>query len=267
MIPNEHALMIYKFGEKRWIEKIKDGELSFSCGGAFISQAKKTGNVIQGDLREGVFARLLNTNPKILEMKEKLGSDLEIVPDGDYSLLRRRSAKFKPIYCAYAYTAGDAIKNKTGKKLGKQKVKFEFDSRMYEGFSGMIDSNVVNDPNRFALLFLQPKPFIDRIEGALNQKKLTYKMSRVKYIDMTSEEFFIELTDNYDELFHKSIEYEYQHEVRICLTGLKFKSVYARYPLIIFRLTNQDFELMHSKICVEFGVDFSEAVGEWEGGI
>lgn len=35
MIPNDHAIMMYKFGERRWIQKILDGELSFSSPGAF----------------------------------------------------------------------------------------------------------------------------------------------------------------------------------------------------------------------------------------
>ena len=62
MIPNEHAIMIYKFNENRWIEKILEGKLSFSCAGAFIAQAKHTGNIIQGDKFEGVFARQDSNN-------------------------------------------------------------------------------------------------------------------------------------------------------------------------------------------------------------
>ena len=35
MIPNDNAIMLYKFSEKQWIQKLLDGELSFSCAGAF----------------------------------------------------------------------------------------------------------------------------------------------------------------------------------------------------------------------------------------
>lgn len=41
MIPNDNAIILYKFSEKQWIQKLLDGELSFSCAGAFIFQAKK----------------------------------------------------------------------------------------------------------------------------------------------------------------------------------------------------------------------------------
>lgn len=41
MIPDENAIMMYKFSENRWIKNILEGELSFSCAGAFINQAKK----------------------------------------------------------------------------------------------------------------------------------------------------------------------------------------------------------------------------------
>lgn len=90
MIPNEHAIMIYKFNKNRWIEKILEGKLSFSCAGAFIAQAKHTGNIIQGDKFEGVFARQHKDNPKIVIMRKKLGKDLEEIPDGDYIFLMKK---------------------------------------------------------------------------------------------------------------------------------------------------------------------------------
>lgn len=266
MIPNEHALMLYKFGEKRWIEKITDGKLSFSCGGAFILQAKKTGNTIQGDLLEGVFARLLNNNPKILEMKTKFGADLEILSDGTYSFLRRKSAKLKPIFCAFAYTAGDALQNNKIISSGKQKLRFEFDQRMYEGFSDQIKSNVVTDPFRFTLLFIQPKPFVDSIKQALRFENIPYQMRKVKYVDMKSDEFFIEPNDNYDELFYKSADYGYQHEVRICLTGEKFNNVFERYSLNTQKLDKNDYVLCHSEIYVEFIANIQVVEDDWEGG-
>ena len=51
-------------------------------------------------------------NPKIVIMRKKLGKDLEQIPDGDYIFLRRRSAKLKPTFCVFAYTANDAIKRR-----------------------------------------------------------------------------------------------------------------------------------------------------------
>lgn len=46
MIPNGNSLILYKFGEYIWIEKLFEGEISFSCAGKFILQAKETGNKV-----------------------------------------------------------------------------------------------------------------------------------------------------------------------------------------------------------------------------
>lgn len=70
MVPDDHGVILFRFGEKRWIEKIADGNLSFSCAGAFINQAKKTGNTVQGDEYEGIFARLYPDDSRIDKMKK-----------------------------------------------------------------------------------------------------------------------------------------------------------------------------------------------------
>ena len=266
MIPNDHAIMMYKFGERRWIQKILDGELSFSSPAAFIHQAKISGNYVQGDLKEAVFARLLNSDCRIEEMINKLGSNLEIIPDGDYSFLRRKSAKFKPIFCMFAYTAGDALCNSDISKIGKQKLRLEFDKRMFEGFSQNITLNVIAETHMFTILFLQSKPFIDNVKMALKFVNIPYQMKKVKYIDMTNGEFFIEPTDSYNELFYKSVHYEYQHEARICLSGEKFTNIFERYPLRILQVLKDDYVMCNSEIYVEFIATIENVEDEWEGG-
>lgn len=241
VIPNDHAIMFYKFGENQWIQRILDGELSFSCAGAYILQAKRTGNSVQGDTFEGVFARLHNNNPKISEMKNTLGNDLEIIPNGDYSFLRRRSARLKPIFCVFAYTAEDALHDAKVTKSGKQRVRFEFDQRMFDGFATSNVKNVIADSHRFTLTLLQPKPFVDKIKDSLKYVAIPYQMHHIKYIPMSEGEFFVEPTDTYDELFYKSESYWYQHEARICLTGEKFSNVFDRYPLIVSKFREEDY--------------------------
>ena len=91
--------LFFKFGKCKWMKKLTSGELSFSCTGNFINEAIKTGNNIQGDALEGVFARLKNNDDRIEQMKEKLKDDLEILEDTKpYVLLRRKSSKYKPIF-------------------------------------------------------------------------------------------------------------------------------------------------------------------------
>lgn len=266
MIPNDHAIMMYKIGEMRWIQKILEGELSLSCAGAFIHQAKKTGNYIQGDLSEAVFARLLNSNPKIEEVKNKLGNDLEIVSDGDYSFLRRKTAKLKPIFCAFAYTAGDALKDNIELSTGEHRLKFEFDERMYKGFTQNIKLNVIAETHRFTNLFLQSKPFVENIKRALYLEHIPYQMRKISYINMSEGEFFIEPTNNYDELHYKSSQYEYQHEARICLTGEKFSNIFERYCLRLFPMLKNDYFIIHSELYVEFTAIIENEEDEWKGG-
>ena len=174
MIPNEHAIMIYKFNENRWIEKILEGKLSFSCAGAFIAQAKHTGNIIQGDKFEGVFARQHKDNPKIVIMRKKLGKDLEEIPDGDYIFLRR-SAKLKPIFCVFAYTANDAIKDGNPQTTGRQRVRLNFDRRLFDGFANESVKNVISTSHLFTVVLLQPKPFVDKMTAALIQKGVPFR--------------------------------------------------------------------------------------------
>lgn len=259
MVPNDHAIMLYKFGENRWINKLLDGELSFSCAGAYIFQAKKTGNRIQGDELEGVFAKQHKDNPKIEEMRNILGRDLEEIPDGDYVFLRRRSAKLRPIFCIFAYTAQDAIIDGAPQKVGKQKVKFEFDQRLYEGFAAENLRNVIADSHRFTLTLIQAGTFIEKVKVALQREQKGYEMRAIQYIDMSAGEFFIEPTNRYPELFIKSSDYAYQHEARICLVDQKFSTIFKRYPLFIGKFSTCDYRLCHEAVRLEIDVVFAKS--------
>lgn len=256
MIPNDNAIMLYKFNESRWINKILNGELSFSCAGAYIHQAKQTHNYIQGDEFEGVFARLQNNNPKIQEMKNKLGKDLEILPDNNYCFLRRKSAKLKPIFCFFSYTAEDALHDKQPGKIGKQRVRLNFDQRMFNGFAPSSIRNVISNSHMFTLVYLSPRSFIERIKCFLLSNP--YKMDQIEYISLNNEEFFIEPTDEYNELFYKSKTYCYQHEARICLLGIKFSNIFDRYPLHIGKLNAKDYKKCHIPVYIELETDFRE---------
>lgn len=256
MIPNNHTIMYFKFNENRWIQKIQEGELSFSCAGAFILQAKRTGNYVQGDELEGVFARLHNSNPKIIEMRNKLGDDLEEIADGDFTFLRRESAKVKPIFCVFSYTAENVLQDGKIAKPGTQVVRFNFDQRMYDGFVTPSAINVVSDSHRFTLSLFQPKPFIDKVEKALLIKQKPYKVERINYIPMSQGEFFIEPTDDYRELFTKSKNYKYQHEERICLIKESFRTESERYLLHVGRFNKEDYFTFHDVVNIEITGNF-----------
>ena len=142
MIPKDHVVQIYKFGEQRWIDKMIEGELSFSCAGAFINQAKSSGNLVQGDIYEGIFARLNVNDSRISKMKKKLGSDLEILEYKNKVLLRRKSAKLKPIFCFYRINVENLLNENDINKIGTQILKHKFNDLMYNGFTNSAIINI-----------------------------------------------------------------------------------------------------------------------------
>ena len=258
MIPADHAVMLYKFGQSRWINKMLNGEISFSCPGAFIRQAKLTGNIVQGDELEGVFARQRKGSAKVGLIRNKFENDLEEIVDGDYILFRRKSSRFIPIFCIYAYTANDILKEGKPKKTESKKMALEFDERIYEGFANDKVKNVISDENRFTMTFIQPQYFKNKITVALKLNDEKYKSQYVDYRDMSKNEFYIEPTDEYPELFVKSKDYDYQHELRICLYERKFKTISQRYNLNVHKFDPDNYEVVHDKVRVEYTAKFQK---------
>jgi len=175
-------------------------------------------------------------------MRFQLGKDLEVLPDGEYRLLRRKSSKLKPIYCFYSYKAGDALVDGQPTHTGKLQIRHDFDDRLYSGFSNDSKHNIMlAKPHWFTQLTLQPKPFLERIQCALALTQQQYKMGSVDYKLFSNETFFIEPTAEYDELFYKFPDYQYQYEGRILLQDVQFDCFTERYPLEIHPLDKSDY--------------------------
>jgi len=253
MIPNDHALLLFRFSEQRWMDKFVKGELSFSCAGNFINQAKNTQNDIQGDILEGVFARLLKSDKKILEMRSLLQKDLEEIEDSDYVMLRRRSSKFKPIFCFYGYTANDALIDSQVSHIGRATIRHNFDKRMYSGFSDSSKvKNVISNSHRFTQVTLQPKPFANRINSAMKAGGYGYTMRPINYDFFNKDTFFIEPNKNYDELFCKFPKYKYQYETRICLKDMKLSNILERYTINFGAIPEIDYYMTHEELYIDF---------------
>lgn len=244
MIPNDNAIVLFRFSEQRWIDSIIKGDLSFSCARAFVKQAIATGNTVQGDKYEGIFARLYPDDERISKMEILLDKDLEKIYDDGFVLLRRRSAMFKPIFCFYAYRVKDALSDIAGNAIiGKIVIRHDFDSRLFSGFAnGNWNCAAVADDRRFTVITLQPNDFINRIKFWMKYNNLSYVMKPVDYVIQAAETFFIEPTDKYEELFCKRPEYSYQYECRICLHRKSFLSFCDRYTLNIGRLTEKEYK-------------------------
>lgn len=222
MVPNDHAIMLFKFGEQRWMDKIIEGNLSFSCVGAYIQQYKRTGNEIQGDPYEAVFARVKKHDHIIAEMQELLGNDLELIDDNDFMMLRRRSAKYVPVFCVYGYKGVDVLNDIPEHEItiGKHHVIHEFDERMYSGFSDSLEvKNVISDSHRFTQLAIRVPEFMVRLYEHAFFDNIQFEMHPIDYKTMRDEEFFIEPNRYYKELFYKFPRYSYQIEARITIPG------------------------------------------------
>jgi hypothetical protein len=256
MIPEENSLILFKFGATKWMKDLKDGKVSFSCPGQYINIAKDTGNSEQGDLYEGVFARVKETDPKIEQCRGKLGGDLEILPDGDFVLLRRRSTYFIPTFCFYSFRGIDLLQNVT--RPGLQQVRHNFDERMYNGFSSNADLNAHPDDTT-ATLIIQARPFHKQVMQAISREGFGIEISHINYTLFENEEFYIEPTDQRKELFYKFPKYSYQREARILLHGLKINNLNERYTLNIGSLSDDDAPMVAGiKMYFEVPVDIVE---------
>lgn len=236
------------------MKKLTSGELSFSCTGNFINEAIKTGNNIQGDALEGVFARLKNNDDRIEQMKEKLKDDLEILEDTKpYVLLRRKSSKYKPIFCLYSYTYDDIYDECNNPKIGANLVKHNFHDDMYSGFAESLSiKNVLSPDEQFAqVVFSKSKNFLYRLKGTILLENHVFKISRVNYTEFEKEEFFIEPSATYNELFYKFPQYKGQNEARICLLDMDFNDYLERYSLNIGTLSDDEYKIEHTPFYFE----------------
>lgn len=240
---DNNIILFFKFGEHRWMQKLVEGNINFSCAGNFIFQAKHTDNDVQGDRFEGVFARLSADDVRIEEMKNLLGKDLEIIDDGAFKLLRRKSAKMKPIFCLYGYKAGDVLNDCESPTIGMNTIRHTFHNEMYYGFSNSFSApNVISNSHRFAqVTFTKSDDFIKRLRVSLFAQNIAYKMDNVNYSEFEKETFFIPPTDSYNELFYKFPKYKHQHESRICLKKMSFGNIFERYNLFVGEFSQDEY--------------------------
>ncbi|MEK4105589.1 hypothetical protein NST28_16035 [Paenibacillus sp. FSL R10-2791] len=257
MIPNDDSLILFKVGAYKWMEKIKEGTLSFGALGSFIEIARANGNEEQGDRDEAIFARLKVGNPKIQEMKDRLVEDLEIIKDADpaYVKLRRKSSYLIPTFCLYSYRGYDLLDNEIVKP-GKQRIAHFFDNRIFSAFADDKVRNVMSSENTFSMLVLQAANLKYKVLGAALLYKKPITIKHVNYTEFEKDEFFIEPTDNRDELFYKFPKYAYQYEARICMVHNLLPSVKDRLSLYIGPIIeNKDGFLIRSQVSFSIGAN------------
>lgn len=211
-----------KIGEEKWIKKLRNGSACFSPLGDFIVEGETTGNNEQGDKYEGIFARLKNGNPLIQKMSEKLGDDLEKIGDGGYTLLRRKSCRKIPVLCLYGMYKEDAEEIESSISddgTVQSTIQFQLANKMYDEFLNSGSSNKGKvEPWSMGMSL---EHFQSAIERELDKIGVLHRAVKIKYDLFENEEFFIEPTDAYNELQHKSVRLNYQKEIRWILPDIR----------------------------------------------
>jgi hypothetical protein len=255
-IPND-AIMLFKIGERQWIEKLYNGELCFSCVGKYIKQAERTKNDIQGDRYEAVFAKLLKNNPKICEMRNLLQNDLEEFEENGYIYLRRKSARLIPVFCLYAFTEQVLIDENHISSEEEVVLIHKFDNNMFAGFTYPFEiNNVLINTCRFAGIVMQPLPFTVNIRCQMQELGYEYYMGLVNYNLMNENEFFINPSPAYKELFYKMPYYNYQNEARIILHKNIFTFDNKKLVIKMKPLKSEDKGLIDTKFEMSYKASF-----------
>jgi len=205
-----------KIAEKEWAEALKNGSVCFSPVGDFINQGETTGNNEQGDKYEAVFARLKHGDQRIAKMQERLSTDLEIIEDNEYVMLRRKSARTIPVFCLYGFLQEDGrlveVQEKEDGSLSAT-IQFIPSEKMFFDFLKGKDLDIHDIYcTGFSIGHMKTA-----IESELDQKNIYHRIAQIKYDLSYDDEFFIEPSEEYNELNHKGKEFAYQKEVRMIL--------------------------------------------------
>lgn len=242
-----------KIGEEKWIKKLRNGYACFSPLGDFIVEGETTGNNEQGDKYEGIFARLRNGNPLIEEMSEKLGDDLEKIEDDGYTLLRRKSCRKIPVLCLYGMYKEDAEEIESSVSddgTVQSTIQFQLSNKMYDEFlnNGFVNKDKVEPWS----MGMSLGHFQSAIERELDKIDVQHKVVKITYDLFEAEEFFIEPTDDYNELQHKSARLNYQKEIRWILPNIRQSN---KFILEYTPLSKESSGIAKGKIVFKFNVE------------
>lgn len=212
---DDSLVLCLKISQSKWIELLKNGSAWFGKIDGYIKKAIESNNDDQGDRYEGIFAHVRKDAIEVDKYRAALGDDLEIVDDGDFYFLRRKSSRMQKAFCLYGIkkselTVIEVYNPEAESPVGK--FRYNISPRMYNGF--LQDGGTAAD---VAGYYCSAGHINCALEEALRLKGHRWKRAMIQYdIDLNSE-FIIEPTDGYPELWHKRKELSYQHESRIII--------------------------------------------------
>lgn len=247
-MPKEVLCLCMKVSQQKWIEALKNGSAWFSAVGEYIKKAEETGNDQQGDKYEGVFARCRKDSDIYYSSLNQFGSDLEIIDDGEYCFLRRKSSRNVYAFCMYGIKNTELqiqqdslyIEN----NIKKAKFSYFIDSKMYSDF--LQDGTAPADITGY---YCSAGHINEAIEKELKKTGFRWIRKMVKYDIDLDKEFYIEPSEDYPELMHKRKDLSYQHESRFLV--FDFRNEKNGFVLNYTPLSNHSGEFAFGELYIE----------------
>lgn len=237
--------MLMRVGSKERLEKCyREKKLEFSCAANWVDYAQN-GNSVTGDYLECIFAHVNNDDPRLSDLRDfhglPLGNHIEILrrSDDQTSYLRYTPTLMVPALCFFSF----------GEKLLSQKADglmptlprtISFDLGKYRASMKYAKDEAaflfITDPCRFFEdLRCQVKKAIRNNSDYLTTERyysngmaVDLFCNEVDYHKYNVDELFYDDTHvPSEELFWKTKKYEWQHEVRVIIANINFKSLFG----------------------------------------
>jgi hypothetical protein len=216
-------LMTFKIIDANFIASTRSsGNIYLGCADYYAYQEIKTGNKGQGDINEGIYARVRKSNTSYINEQEKrYGADLVKIENDGFWDLKLYSVINMPVFCFYTINASDPGVSYFDESTESLKVK-------YRTYQFTVPQKVWLDfsSHNFSIIkFLNHTELSSRIDLSLRAKgcRNTIK-NRVRYVNKENKEWFCE-EDHPAELFYKDLSFSHQQEGRIIITDNKFSFI------------------------------------------
>jgi hypothetical protein len=198
--------LLLKFVEPQYTESLLDGDFYFSRNRYFIELEEEQIDKGIGDIREGVWSKVLNPQKEEMYIIGENGEKLRL--NFEKAVFRQTYDNLKdfPICCfvILSYKNGDFIVLEDENKII---VEPNLAQSLSEQFAG-----------RNLIVFTQPSELIKRLDETLNEKKLDRMRGMVKYYDDEIETHPLLMEEfnkaPYKSLLYKRKFFEFQKEYR-----------------------------------------------------
>jgi hypothetical protein len=216
-------LMTFKIIDAKYIAStMSSGSIYLGCADYYAYQEIKTGNKGQGDVNEGLYARVRKNNSSYINEQERLhGSNLLKIANDGFWDLKLHSVINMPVFCFYTINAFDPGVRYFYEPSQSLRVR-------YRTYQFMVPQKVWQDfgSDNFSIIkFLNHTDLSSRIDLSLQAEgcQNTIK-NRMKYVNRENKEWFCD-EDHPAELFYKDASFSHQNEGRIIITDSKISFI------------------------------------------